>query len=120
MILNSFCFCRRPDHAQTLLGSWTGADVSHQGGLQGAVDGVQLALCSVVQSFHQTLLGLFPVSHLRLRQGDVVENLRDIGQNLVTSESFMQTTELLFKREVTKTPVITSQAFSLYLRPRAP
>lgn len=47
-----------------------------QGGLQGIVDDTQFALCSVVQSFHQALLGFFPVTHLGLCQGNIVENLR--------------------------------------------
>lgn len=48
---------------------------ANQGGLQGVVDDSKFAVCSVVQRFHQALLGFFPVTQLRLSQGQVVENL---------------------------------------------
>lgn len=61
---------------------------AHQGGLQGLVDDGQFAVASVVQSFDQALLGLFPVPQLGLSQGHVVENLptQEEPENLLMSE----------------------------------
>lgn len=55
------------------MSEWRNPD---QCGLQGIVDDTQFALCSVVQSLDQALLGFFPVTQLCLCQGNIVENLR--------------------------------------------
>lgn len=62
---------------------------AHQGGLQGVVDDGEFAVCSVVQSFHQALLGFLPVTQVRLSQGHVVENLptHEEHYNLLIFES---------------------------------
>lgn len=71
------------------------ANSANQGGLQGIVNHADFALCCVVQSFHQALLGFFPVAQLRLSQGHIVENLptHEEHLNLLIFESFMQMTE---------------------------